>query len=244
MQERNDLAPYDRCQQKQRRARLHLVVFVAIVGSMLTMGSILHNILGANAAPLTTLAAQQIIPAAMPSGPLRVSAVNPRYFADGSGKIVYLTGSHTWSNLVDSGDTDPPPVFDYAAYLDFLQAHGHNFFRLWRAENARGGEAGPDYWFDPLPYRRTTGLGNGLDGKPKFDLTQFNQAYFDRLRARIWPRASEASMCRSCFSMAGVCESKFVGHDPWLGHPFNAGEQRQRGGRGPNGNGRAKRHTR
>ena len=36
--------------------------------------------------------------AGMPAtGPLHVSSENPRYFADPSGGIVYLTGSHTWS---------------------------------------------------------------------------------------------------------------------------------------------------
>src|SRR5262249_42889122 len=41
------------------------------------------------------------------AGPLRVLNENPRYFADGGGKIVYLTGAHTWSNLQDIGLTDP-----------------------------------------------------------------------------------------------------------------------------------------
>ena len=40
--------------------------------------------------------------------PLRVSGENPRYFADSQGHPVYLTGSHTWSNLVDMGPADPP----------------------------------------------------------------------------------------------------------------------------------------
>ncbi|MBC7353783.1 MAG: hypothetical protein H5U08_15580, partial [Thermogutta sp.] len=37
------------------------------------------------------------------SGPLRVSARNPRYFCDASGREVLLVGSHTWNNLVDMG---------------------------------------------------------------------------------------------------------------------------------------------
>ncbi|HEV8262861.1 MAG TPA: DUF6298 domain-containing protein, partial [Burkholderiales bacterium] len=36
----------------------------------------------------------------------------------------------------------------------------------------------------PLPWLRT-GPGQALDGKPKFDLTKFNHAYFERLRARV-----------------------------------------------------------
>lgn len=53
---------------------------------------------------------------------MRVSPRNPRYFEDALGKIVYLTGSHTWSNLVDMGPADPPVPFDFGAYLDTLSA--------------------------------------------------------------------------------------------------------------------------
>src|SRR5262245_30585599 len=63
------------------------------------------------------------------TGTLRVHPTNPRYFSDGNGRIVYLTGSHTWTNLQNAGDSDPPLRFRYGAYLDFLQAHNHNFFR-------------------------------------------------------------------------------------------------------------------
>src|SRR5438128_2637507 len=51
---------------------------------------------------------------------LRVSSLNPRYFADSSGQIVYLTGSHTWANMVDAGHSYPPPKFDFNGYLAFL----------------------------------------------------------------------------------------------------------------------------
>ena len=30
--------------------------------------------------------------------------------------------------------SDPPPAFDFDAYLDFLEKHHHNFIRLWRWE--------------------------------------------------------------------------------------------------------------
>src|SRR6516162_4109210 len=64
-------------------------------------------------------------------GPLRVHPKNPRYFADGNGRAVYLTGSHTWANLQDQGPKDPPKPFDYGAYLDFLVERNHNVIRLW-----------------------------------------------------------------------------------------------------------------
>ncbi|MBI4474586.1 MAG: hypothetical protein HY646_18090, partial [Acidobacteria bacterium] len=135
--------------------------------------------------------------AAPAAGPLRVHPTNPRYFsdgtktADGSLKAIYLTGAHTWNNLADMAREDPPSGFDFNAYLDFLDRHGHNFIRLWAWDstlwNTRAnGKLGKDFvhFVAPLPWLRT-GPGQALDGKPKFNLAQFNLAYFERLRARV-----------------------------------------------------------
>ena len=65
------------------------------------------------------------------AGPLRALRENPRYFTDGSGKAVYLVGAHTWPNLRDMGDTDPPQAFDWDRHLGFLTERNHNFIRLW-----------------------------------------------------------------------------------------------------------------
>lgn len=46
-------------------------------------------------------------------GPLRIHSEIPRYFADDSGRLVYLTGSHTWWNLQDIGPFFPPQAFDF-----------------------------------------------------------------------------------------------------------------------------------
>lgn len=130
-------------------------------------------------------------------GPLRVHPENPRYFTDGTtqpdGKprAVLLTGSHTWNNLIDMGRGDPPDTFGYTAYLDFLEERRHNFIRLWAWDSTTwdtraNGALGKPYVHHvaPLPWLRT-GPGNALDGKPKFDLTRFNPAYFERLRRRV-----------------------------------------------------------
>src|SRR5688572_1320320 len=65
---------------------------------------------------------QQRAETTVPMGPLRVSASNSRYFTTPTGRVVYLTGSHTWNNLQDGGVVGSPlsGVFDYDAYLDFL----------------------------------------------------------------------------------------------------------------------------
>jgi hypothetical protein len=165
------------------------------------------------------------VPAGTPAtGPLRVSTVNPRYFADGSGKIIFLTGSHTWGNLQDyTYDKLPsPPALDFDAYLAFLQQHHHNFFRLWVWESPFNPKAEQGtIRYDPMPYQRP-GPGLALDGKSRFDLTAFNQAYFDRLRGRVVAardRGIYASvMLFNGFSIEGKGN---VGGDPWQGHPFH-----------------------
>lgn len=165
--------------------------------------------------------------AAPASGPLRVSRENPRYFADGNRRVVYLTGSHTWSSLQDQGATDPPPVFDYDRYLDFLETHHHNFIRLWAWEQARwapwsdGKGPNPKDWFiQPNPYART-GPGTALDGKPKFDLSKFDPAYFDRLRQRV-KKAGDRGIYVSIMLFQGWSSAKgWLGGKPWMGHPYN-----------------------
>jgi hypothetical protein len=119
-------------------------------------------------------------------GPLRVSEKNPRYFTDNSGKIIYLTGAHTWNNLVDMTSTASPEKFDYSKYICWLKNYNHNFIRLWAWEllnwDTEGNrESNPQkHTVAPHPWLRT-GPGQALDGNPKFDLTKFDPEYFDRL---------------------------------------------------------------
>ena len=125
-------------------------------------------------------------------GPLHVSTVNPRYFADRNNKIVYLTGSHTWGNFRDRGLTDPPAPFDFGLYLDFLASHNHNFIRLWAWEQPHSWNNNLDQlkrYFTPFPWQRT-GPGTATDGKPQFDFTKFDQSFFDRMRARVTSAAA------------------------------------------------------
>jgi hypothetical protein len=81
---------------------------------------------------------------------------------------------------------ETPERFDYGAYLGFLTEHGHNFIRLWRWEQFKGRlpAVNVHLCMTPQPWPRT-GPGAARDGKPKFDLARFDQAYFDRLRDRI-----------------------------------------------------------
>jgi hypothetical protein len=122
------------------------------------------------------------------SGPLRKNPANGRYFTDGTGRAIYLSGSHTWANLLDRGQSNPPAAaFDYAGYINWMVEHNFNFMRLWTAELPNAGP-GPDYSegnFVSLPCKwLRTGPGSATDGGLKFDLTRLDQSYFDRMRER------------------------------------------------------------
>jgi hypothetical protein len=62
-----------------------------------------------------------------------------------------------------------------------------------------------------------------LDGKPKFDLTQFNQEYFDRLRQRvITARDRGFYVSINMFNGFSVGTKGDYPGNPWQGHPYNA----------------------
>jgi len=167
------------------------------------------------------------------NGQLRVHPINPRYFTDNSGDVIYLTGSHMWNNLVDMGKDEPPQPFDFPGYLDFLQRYGHNFIRLWAWDSviwntqANGSVLGKNFIHNvaPQPWVRT-GPGNALDGKPKFDLTKFNPDYFQRLRERV-ASAGERGIYVSVMLFEGWGlyhanrRSQATVGWAWRGHPFH-----------------------
>lgn len=170
------------------------------------------------------------------AGPLRVNPSNPRYFTDGSGKAIYLTGSHTWTNFKDMGETDPPPAFDFTGYLDFLEKHNHNFVRLWTWELSKFQYAGdPVKFAAPFPWPRT-GNETALDGKPKFDLSQFDQSYFDRLRSRV-VAASDKGIYVSIMLFEGHGMQSSLAPWRWNGHPFNINNNVNGINGDPNGDG-------
>jgi len=107
------------------------------------------------------------------NGPLVVHRRNPRYFEDGAGRLVYLTGSHLGWELQDNA-WGKKIAFDFDAYLDLLSRHRHNLIRLWSVEHTRTDEGDPGLLADPMPFART-GPGTALDGGPKFDLTRLHE---------------------------------------------------------------------
>ena len=177
---------------------------------LLVLGALISGCVGAPAAR----------PPSPAAGPLRVHPDNPRYFTDGSGKVVYLAGSHTWNALYDAFWP-----LDYPAYLDFLARHNHNFmkFRAWDSK----------LLYSPMIYRRT-GPGTASDGLPRVDLEQFDPAHFGRMRER-----AIAARDRGIYVMIMLFETEELNGDPaasdpsrsntwaqlspsrWAYHPYN-----------------------
>jgi hypothetical protein len=153
-------------------------------------------------------------------GPLRVHPSNSHYFTDGSGKAVYLSGSHNDPNLIDVGTTDPPLPFDFSAYVRWLHRHNHNFIRLWRWTEASKFKFGPSdqvLYVQPHPWART-GPGTARDGKLKFDLTKFDEEYFKRLRGRTI-EAGREGLYVSIMLFEGAAAA--VANEFWAYHPFH-----------------------
>jgi hypothetical protein len=166
----------------------------------------------------------------MSNGPLVVCATNPRYFAvvGDADRAVYLTGSHVNNNLHDGlgfgrDCPDTPELFDFDAYLEFLVARGHNFVRLWRWEQFKGylGPADVHFCMTPQPWART-GPGTASDGKPRFDLTTFDEAYFARLRQRV-AAAAALGIYTSVMLFEGFSLHLTDPPDNIAGNPFGTG---------------------
>ncbi len=159
------------------------------------------------------------------SAPLQVLAENPHYFGDASGRAVYLTGSQTWNTFQDWGTNGAVQPIDFSAFVSMLVAHKHNFTLLWATELPTfrslptTEKNPPDFTVAPHPWLRN-GPGEASDGKPKFDLTKFNQAYFDRLRDRV-----------SQLNAAGIYAGVYFFTGEWLnsfrfsadGYPLSGG---------------------
>ncbi|MCC7334322.1 MAG: hypothetical protein IT422_04475 [Pirellulaceae bacterium] len=189
----------------------------------------------------TSVQGQQQQPREAASGPLRVDPLNSRYFTDGAGKAIYLTGSHTWASLQDCGldvgrseSSDPPPEFDFDAYLKLLTDNNHNFIRLWRWELPRTVYgSGADFFSQPQPWCRT-GPAVANDGKPKYDLTQFDESYFDRMRSRIIAAGDRgiyvSIMLFEGWYLSGASKS-------WQYHPMNSSNNVNEINGDANGNG-------
>jgi hypothetical protein len=100
--------------------------------------------------------------------PPRVHPNDPHRFIM-NGATWYLAGyTPALSTLIDQASSD---TSRYYLLIDAHEANRINSFRNWFT-------AGQPYGNTSVPYQRT-GPGLAADGRPRFDLTKFNQAHFD-----------------------------------------------------------------
>jgi hypothetical protein len=119
------------------------------------------------------------------AGPLVQSQVNSHVLiVSTTGQPVYLNGSHTWNDGDDTSTSAVPSAFPFSKFVAMLKANKHNVTILWHKDLPRecNWQNSSNYNLAPQPWPRT-GPGNASDGLLKFDVSQFNQAYFDRLRS-------------------------------------------------------------
>jgi hypothetical protein len=178
------------------------------------------------------------------AGPLRPHPGNPRYFTDGtklpdgSLRAVYLGGHQIFVDLQDNSfnkewtkDLSRPDdstararLLDWDRYLEFLEQHKFNYVRNWIIWSTGSGTAAPPHRIaSHMPFRRM-GPGKASDGKLKFDLTQLDDAFFQRLRDRA--RALESRgvyLSIMLFELYGFLDGEDEnGQRLWEGNMFHS----------------------
>jgi hypothetical protein len=120
--------------------------------------------------------------AAVATEPIKLHPENPHYFLfRGQPAVLIASGEHYGAVL----NLD----FDYVRYLDVLQAHRYNLTRAFSGTyrevpgsfGITGNTLAPAPGRYLCPWMRSSTAG-ATDGGNKFDLTKWDQAYFDRLR--------------------------------------------------------------
>jgi hypothetical protein len=165
-------------------------------------------------------------------GLLRVHPENPRYFTDGSGPAIYLAGHQSFVDLQDNSFNKEfirgrQRKLDWAAYLDFLSEHRFNYLRNWIIWSTGSGSMAPvnRAIASPMPYRRVEGKGKARDGGDRFDLHQFDEEFFQRMRSRcedLQQRGIYISIM--LFEVYGFLEGEACGEPRqtlWDGNVFN-----------------------
>ena len=108
------------------------------------------------------------------------------------------------------------------SYIEFIASRNNNFTRFWTWEHTRweNSTRSTGLLISPMPFKRT-GPGTALDGQPKFDLTQFDDTYFDRLRFDVIAAADRGIYVTVMLFQGWSLNLGSDGNNPWFGHYFN-----------------------
>ena len=176
-----------------------------------------------------------ILGAWMPSlvyGVLGVHPENPRWFAGGSGRAIYLGGHQSFVDLQDNSFNKEfirgrERILDWDGYVEFLKANNFNYLRNWVIWSTGSGAMAPvnNAIAYPMPYKRVAGHGKTKDGGDKFDLNRFDEAFFRRMRKRCEDlQRAGVYVSIMLFEVYGFLGGESVGDPPqtlWDGNIFN-----------------------
>ncbi|MBN2314410.1 MAG: hypothetical protein JXM79_10800 [Sedimentisphaerales bacterium] len=176
-----------------------------------------------------------IVNVCMPSlvmGVLSVHPENPRWFADESGRAIYLGGHQIFVDLQDNSFNkefirNHERLLDWDEYIEFLKENHFNYLRNWVIWSTGSGSmaSANNAIAYPMPYERVKGHGKAKDGKDKFDLNRFDEAFFQRMRNRC-EDLQDAGVYVSImlFEVYGLLGGEAEGDPPqtlWDGNVFN-----------------------
>ena len=146
--------------------------------------------------------------------PLSLHPRNPHYFNFQGRPTVLITSGEHYGALVNLD-------FDYVQYFDTLAADGLNLTRTFLAYreqpgafNIAGNSLAPKQDRFITPWARSSVTGY-FDGGNKFDLTQWNPKYFERLHDFVRQAAKRRIVVEANLF------SCFYSESSWNTHPFN-----------------------
>lgn len=133
---------------------------------------------------------------------LTVHPTNPHYLQDGSETVILIGGGKTVHPSSDGQLTiDENNIDEWTSF-------GVNFARIWTILPWEGTDT-------VYPWART-GPGTANDGGPKFDLTKFDEEYFDRME-ELLAHNPDFYLQFMVFDEVGL----EPGSERWDRHPFN-----------------------
>jgi hypothetical protein len=152
------------------------------------------------------------------SAPIRLHPDNPHYFQYRGKPLVLVTSAEHYGALINLD-------FDYKKYLDTLHADGLNYTRLFMGayvENSNSfgiqlNTLAPKENRLIVPWKRSDTPGY-INGGNKFDLTQWDHAYFDRLKDFL-KRAKERDIIVEITLFSSIYRDDYWEYSPL--HPNN-----------------------
>ena len=156
------------------------------------------------------------------AAPLRLHPDNPRYFLLNDQSAILLTSAEHYGAVLNLD-------FDYLTYLDALQAKGFNYTRIFSgayreipgAFNIQRNTLAPLPGRYVCPWARSSEPGYDQGGN-KFDLDQWDPAYFDRLKDFIGQAGRRGIVVELVFFCPNYPRKNEPVNLLWKASPLNA----------------------